>query len=305
MQKDELQLFIDYLKSERNYSDKTISAYQTDLLKAKSFWQENGGFDGWTTIQSRDIEVYLQYIADNDNLSRSSQTRKMSALRSFYRFLTRRHIVKVDPTQTIALKKGERRLPEFFYSQEIAKVIDSLSGSDPLSQRNLALFELLYATGMRLNEVANLKVKQIDLDTTTILVHGKGNKDRIVVFDSNTKRDLENYLNDGRKKLLVLANDPTEYVFLNRFGRKISNRGIESTMQRVFNKAGIAGKVHPHELRHSFATAMIHNGADLRTVQELLGHSNLSTTQIYTHVTMAHLQDEYDKFFNQKRKENK
>lgn len=302
-EQDEVALFISYLKNERGYSEKTLLAYQTDLLKAKSFWHDNGGFNGWTLVTTRDIEVYLQYLA-NQSLARSSQIRKLSALRSFFNFLARRQIVKIDPTQTISLKKKDKPLPEFFYSEEMQRVLTSLNKSDQLSKRNLALFRLLYATGIRVSEVSEMKIDQIDFSMNTILIHGKGNKDRYVVFDKDTARALATYLNDVRSDMLGNESDQN-FVFLNNRGQKLSARGIEYIMQKVFNAAGISGKVHPHELRHSFATAMLKNGADLRTVQELLGHSNLSTTQIYTHVTMAHLQDEYEKYFNKKRKEDK
>lgn len=291
----ELALFISYLKNERQYSPKTISSYQTDLLEAKSFWQENGGFKGWLQIESRDVEIYLQSLA-NRKLARTSQMRKMSSLRSFYRFLSKRKLIKINPTQTVVLRTEEHRLPQFFYQPEIKQVFDSLQDNAPLTQRNLALIELFYVTGMRLSEVSGLKIQQIDFSLKIILVHGKGNKDRYVAFDDQTKKDLQRYLDDGRKKLLGIKED-TGFVFLNNQGEAVTDRGIEYIMQKVFNKAGISGKVHPHELRHTFATSMLNNGADLRTVQELLGHENLSTTQIYTHVTMAHLQAEYEKFF--------
>lgn len=297
MNKDLLAAFISYLKNERQYSAKTINSYQTDLLEAKSFWQENGGFNGWSKIETRDIEVYLQFLASK--WARSTQMRKLSSLRSFYQFLTKRKYVKIDPTQTISLKKTNKKLPQFFYQSEINQVLDSLNDSKPLTLRNLALFELFYTTGMRVSEVSNLKIQQIDFDLKMIMVHGKGNKDRYVAFDEQTATALKNYLHHSRPQLLA-NNEDQQNVFLNNQGQKLSVRGIEYVMQKTFNQAGISGKVHPHELRHTFATAMLNNGADLRTVQELLGHENLSTTQIYTHVTMAHLQKEYQKFFPRK-----
>lgn len=300
---DKLALFISYLKNERQYSKNTILSYQTDLLEAKSFWRENGGFVDWDKIQTRDIEVYLQSMAER-KLSRNSQMRKMSSLRSFYRFLAKRKLIKVDPTQTIVLRTEERKLPQFFYTPEMKQVISSLQGNTALTERNLALFELFYTTGMRVSEVSSLKINQVDFDLQMILVHGKGNKDRYVAFDDKTKSALQNYLENARPKLLGSKADQ-DFIFLNNQGQPLTDRGIEYIMQRTFNKAGISGKVHPHELRHTFATAMLNNGADLRTVQELLGHENLSTTQIYTHVTMAHLQDEYQKFFPRNSREDK
>ena len=291
---DELTHFISYLQNERHYSDLTISSYQTDLLEAKKFWQNNGGFDGWKNVQERDIQIYLQNLADR-KLARSSQARQMSSLHSFFRFLTRRKFIQIDPTQGIALRRGEKKLPEFFYENELKQVFDSLKGNQPLTVRNLALFELFYATGMRVSEVSNLTLHQIDLNLQMILVHGKGNKDRYVAFDDHTKKSLVKYLEDARPNLL--KDDAEQHVFLSNLGKPLSKRGIEYVMQKTFNQAGISGKVHPHELRHTFATAMLNNGADLRSVQELLGHSSLSATQIYTHVTMAHLKSDYEKYF--------
>ncbi|MCT0191963.1 tyrosine recombinase XerC [Lactobacillus helveticus] len=291
---DELTHFISYLQNERHYSELTISSYQTDLLEAKKFWQENGGFDGWKNVQERDIQIYLQNLADR-KLVRSSQARQMSSLHSFFRFLTRRKFIKIDPAQGITLRRGEKKLPEFFYGNELKQVFDSLKGNKPLTMRNLALFELFYATGMRVSEVSNLTLRQIDLNLQTILVHGKGNKDRYVAFDDHTKKSLVRYLEDTRPNLL--KDETEQHVFLSNLGNPLSKRGIEYVMQKTFNQAGISGKVHPHELRHTFATAMLNNGADLRSVQELLGHSSLSATQIYTHVTMAHLKSDYEKYF--------
>ena len=291
---DELEHFISYLQNERHYSAKTILSYRTDLLEAKKFWQQNGGFNGWKQVNERDIQIYLQHLADR-KLARSSQQRQMSSLHSFYRFLTRRRIIKIDPTQAITLRRGQKKLPEFFYQPEIKQVFDSLQGDKPLTVRNLALFELFYATGMRVSEVSDLTLQQIDLNLQTILVHGKGNKDRYVAFDDRTKKSLVNYLENARLKLLKDTDE--QHVFLSNLGKPISDRGIQYVMQETFNQAGISGKVHPHELRHTFATAMLNNGADLRSVQELLGHSSLSATQIYTHVTMAHLKSDYEKYF--------
>ena len=280
-----IKQFQDYLNYERNYSKNTVSSYLNDLDEAKQFFKENGGFSGWDKVKSRDVEIFLQNLA-TQNRSRTTQARKMSSLRSFYRFLVKREVLENDPMQTISLRLGEKKLPQFFYEKEMRQVFDSLVGHDRLVVRNRAMFELFYATGMRLSEMASLKLDQIDFDLKIILVHGKGNKDRYVPFHEYARDWLVNY------------------VFLNNRGQKLTGRGIEYIMQQVFIKAGVDGKVHPHMLRHSFATEMLNNGADLRSVQELLGHESLSTTQIYTHVTMKHLQADYQKFFPRKDKKD-
>lgn len=289
--------FLSYLKNERSYSPKTVLAYQKDLAAAKKFWQENGGFPGWDQISRRDLEIYL--LATGQKLASSTLSRKLSSLKSFYRLLTRRGLVKADPTVAIQLRRGKKRLPEFFYQDEVGQVIRSLNDGKPLTVRNRAIVALFYATGMRLSELTDLKIKQLDLENGMILVHGKGNKDRYVFFDQESKKYLEEYLQAARPSLL--KNEPdTEAVFLNKLGRPISSRGIAKAVQQIFQKAGLTAGAHPHELRHSFATAMLNNGADLRSVQELLGHEDLSTTQIYTHVSMQHLTAEYRQHFPRK-----
>lgn len=302
-QDDFINLFDDYLKNERGYSKNTVTAYLKDLAEFEAFLQENGGFSGWDKVQTRDAEIFLQNLA-SQSLARTTQSRKMSSLRSFYNFLIKRKLITQDPMQTVSLRLGQKRLPQFFYEKQVKQVLDQLrQNSDDLSKRNLALFELFYATGMRLSEISNLILDQIDFDLKLILVHGKGNKDRYVPFSDSIDKALKAYLDQSRKDLLK-TNSDNNYVFLNDQGKKLTSRGIEYVMQKVFNKAGIPGKVHPHMLRHTFATQMLNNGADLRSVQELLGHESLSTTQIYTHVTMKHLQTDYQKFFPRNNKEN-
>ena len=297
-----LKLYTDYLKNERGYSKNTLKSYVRDIQQARKFWEKNGGFSGWDKVQTRDGEIFLQDLATK-GLSRTTQARKMSSLRSFYRFLNKREVLNNDPMESISLRVGEKKLPQFFYNNELKHVLDSLSEHDDLTLRNRAIFELFYATGMRLSEVSELKLNQIDFDLNMILVHGKGNKDRYVPFGEHTKLALKNYLENGRGDLLGSQTDQG-YVFLNNQGKKLSSRGIEYIMKKVFAKAGLGSNVHPHMLRHTFATEMLNNGADLRSVQELLGHESLATTQIYTHVNMQHLQADYNKFFPRNKKEN-
>ncbi|QNQ80470.1 tyrosine recombinase XerC [Lactobacillus sp. PV034] len=297
-----LDQFIDYLKNERGYSKNTIDSYVRDLRQVKNFFEKNGGFSGWDKIQTRDVEIFLQNLA-SQKLSRTTQARKASSLRSFYRYLNKRNLVTNNPMVAITVRIGEKKLPQFFYANEIRNVLDSQLDHDELSLRNRALFELFYATGMRLSEISNLKLDQIDFDLKMILVHGKGNKDRYVPFGSQANAALLAYLKDSRPNLLG-QNQDLHYVFLNEQGNSLTGRGIEYIMKKVFAKAGIGSNVHPHMLRHTFATEILNNGADLRSVQELLGHESISTTQIYTHVNMQHLQRDYNKFFPRNKKEN-
>ena len=297
-----IKKFIDYLRNERIYSENTVASYLSDLNEFHHFLAKNGGFDGWNKVTRRDIELFLQELTNN-NASQATKARKISTLRSFFGYLNKRDILELDPTETISLRSSEKKLPEFFYHNELKKVFDSLQGTKPLTLRNKAMFELFYATGMRVSEIANLNLKQIDFDLKLILVHGKGNKDRYVAFTDQAEAALKEYLEQGRSQLLEKSEDKG-YVFLNNRGKNLTSRGIEYIMQKVFTAAGVGGKVHPHMLRHSFATELINNGADLRSVQELLGHESLSTTQIYTHVSMQHLQNDYQKFFPRRNKED-
>lgn len=273
-----------------------------DLSEARTFFVENGGFIDWLKLSSRDIEIFIQYLAQKKD-KRSTQSRKISTLRSFYRFLNKRNIIPVNPVELISLRGDHKNLPEFLYSDEMVKVLKSISTTTPLGLRNMALLELFYATGMRVSEIANLKLDQVDFELNLILVHGKGNKDRYVAFGEEAKTALNNYLVEARKKLLLHKTD-YGYVFLNSNGNRITSRGLEYIIKNIFLNAGISASVHPHMLRHTFATQMLNNGADLRTVQELLGHESISTTQIYTHVTKQHLCDIYHKYFPRDNKEN-
>lgn len=273
-----------------------------DLSEARTFFVENGGFIDWLKLSSRDIEIFIQYLAQKKD-KRSTQSRKISTLRSFYRFLNKRNIIPVNPVELISLRGDHKKLPEFLYSDEMVKVLKSISTTTPLGLRNMALLELFYATGMRVSEIANLKLEQIDFELNLILVHGKGNKDRYVAFGEEAKTALNNYLVEARKKLLLHKTD-YGYVFLNSNGNRITSRGLEYIIKNIFLNAGVSASVHPHMLRHTFATQMLNNGADLRTVQELLGHESISTTQIYTHVTKQHLCDVYHKYFPRDNKEN-
>lgn len=273
-----------------------------DLSEVRTFFVENGGFIDWLKLSSRDIEIFIQYLAQK-KYKRSTQSRKISTLRSFYRFLNKRNIIPVNPVELISLRGDHKNLPEFLYSDEMVKVLKSISTTTPLGLRNMALLELFYATGMRVSEIANLKLDQVDFELNLILVHGKGNKDRYVAFGEEAKTALNNYLVEARKKLLLHKTD-YGYVFLNSNGNMITSRGLEYIIKNIFLNAGISASVHPHMLRHTFATQMLNNGADLRTVQELLGHESISTTQIYTHVTKQHLCDIYHKYFPRDNKEN-
>ena len=287
-------LFFNYLLVERRYSKKTKKAYEEDLTDFLEFLCLSGD-SNYLNIDYLDVRTYLGYLYDKE-YSRNSISRKIASLRSFYQFLLKNEVIKENPFSYVHLKKKQLLLPRFFYEKEMDALFDSVMGSTPLDQRNQALLEILYATGIRVSECANLNCSSIDFSAGVILIHGKGNKDRYVPFGSFASDALENYLADGRKTLLKKFHKDHSYVFVNHHGDPITPTGIEYVLNQLIKKSTLDSDIHPHMLRHTFATHLLNNGADMRTVQELLGHSNLSTTQIYAHVTKESLQKNYRNF---------
>lgn len=289
--------YLDYLRGVRRYSEHTVAAYDRDLHTFVQYLTDNGGFNGFDQIAQIDVDVYLSHLGDH--YRPRTIERRISSLRSFYRFLIREHYVADNPFADVRLTNRHHQLPKFFYPKEVAALFQGAAGNTPLDQRNVALLAVLYATGMRVSELTDLTLGQLDFSLGVVLIHGKGQKDRYVPFDQETKQHLQTYLTKARPELLAKrkAAATTDKVFLNDRGAPVTSRGVEYILDQVIQRTSLTAKIHPHMLRHTFATEMLNNGADLRSVQELLGHASLSTTQIYTHVTMAHLQDQYRKFF--------
>lgn len=288
--------FLQYLRVERHYSIYTQKAYYTDLREFQKFLATQLPANySWTDVDQRVIENYLDTLAQKD-YAEKTVARKVSSLRSFFKYLKRNQVIQQDPLELIQLQNHQRILPEFLYQKEIDQLFPATAGNSPLQQRDQALLELLYDTGIRVSEASDLKIAQIDWSLGVILIHGKGKKDRYVPLGRHLRKTLKQYLQSGRPQLLgnVL---PHDYLLVNSRGHRLTSRGIEYLLNKILERSHLNGKIHPHMLRHSFATQMLTNGADLRTVQELLGHANLSTTQIYTHLTMEHLQQDYRKYF--------
>jgi integrase/recombinase XerC len=227
--------------------------------------------------------------------SRKTIARRISSLRSFYKYLLREKKIESNPFKLISLPKQEKRLPEFFYENDMDVLFDSLQkDNSPMGQRDRSIFELLYATGMRVSECKELRISSIDFHFEVIRVFGKGRKERIIPFGELAKRSLTMYVEHGRKELLGDQSDHG-YIFVNQRGLPLSDRGIRLILDKIFDRTSLQGHMYPHKIRHSFATHLLNNNADLRTVQEILGHSFLSSTQIYTHVTNDHLRKTYMK----------
>lgn len=288
--------FLTYLAADRNYSPETIKAYQEDINIFVEFLKNNGNIQELKDVSNIEIDDYLEYM-DQKNYSIDTVQRRISSLRSLFKYLQRNNQITSDPFDLVQLKRKGRKLPRFFYQKEIDILFKAVEGEDPLTLRNSVILELLYGTGMRVSELSNLTIEQIDLDMNVILVHGKGNKDRYVPFGEYAKKAIIKYLQNGRGFLVEKSEKSSNFLLINNKGTQLSSRGIEYVLDQLIKKTSLTADIHPHMLRHSFATHMLDNGADLRTVQELLGHSSLSTTQIYTHVTMEHLQKDYRNFF--------
>ena len=286
--------FLRYLIVERGYSEKTREAYEEDLTDFERFLTESGE-DDLLKINHLDVRVYLSYLTD-ERYSRNSISRKIASLRSFYQYLLKEEVIKENPFSYVHLKKKNLKLPRFFYENEMQALFDSVKGEKPLDLRNQALLEVLYGSGIRLSECSNLKLAEIDFDSEVMLIHGKGNKERYAPLGSFAQDALQEYFEKGRKVLMDKYHKSHDYVFVNHHGEPITPTGIEYVLNQVIKKSSLDISIHPHMLRHTFATHLLNNGADMRTVQELLGHANLSTTQIYAHVTKESLQKNYRSF---------
>lgn len=285
--------FEDYLRLERHYSEETILNYRHDIDDFALFLAETGESD-LLKVTYRDVRIYVSSLYDK-NYKRTTMQRKISSLRSFYRYLLQNKQIKENPFDYVVMKKKEKRLPQFFYEEEMQVLFQATEGEEPLKKRDRALLETLYASGMRVSECVGLKLKDIDFNGQFFLVHGKGNKERFAPFNQHTKDALKDYLTTARPQLMTKA-EPHDYVFVNAKGGQLTSRGVRYILNQVIQRSSLTADIHPHELRHTFATHLLNNGADMRTVQELLGHVDLSSTQIYAHVTKESLQTTYRHF---------
>src|SRR5690625_522875 len=286
-----IRQFLTYLNVEKNASDYTIHFYKSDLLMFHSFLKK----EYITKIEDVNQSVVRLFLTElyKRQLSRKSVSRTISCLRSFYVFLEKDEYIQQNPFVHIRLPKQDSRVPEFFYEEELAELFTISDLSTPIGQRNQALIEILYATGIRVSECEQLTLHQIDFHINVLNVIGKGRKERFIPFGHYASEALQYYLDNGRKELIQKANEVSDYVFLNARGNPITSRGIRYILDSMMKQTSLTVNMHPHKIRHSFATHMLNEGADLRSVQELLGHDNLSSTQIYTHVTKDRLRNVY------------
>lgn len=273
-----------YLEIERNLSPHSIRAYRQDLDLFHEFLADQP----LSEVDYRTLRRFLGFLKQQ-GYERSTIARRMATLRTYFRFLARERMVSANPTVGLQSPKLARKLPSFLDWDELLRLLEAPDES-PLGLRDRALLELLYATGMRVSEIAELELAQIDWDEGEIRVLGKGSKERMVLMSDEARQHLQRYLDDARPALRSVE---TARLFLNRHGKPLSARSIDRMLKRHALKAGITKAISPHTLRHTFATHLLEGGADLRVVQELLGHSSLSTTQIYTHVSQDRLRQIY------------
>jgi integrase/recombinase XerC len=273
--------YLAYLEAEKNVSVYTVRNYSKDLQEFFQF-AANQGLDTLRKVDKQTLRSFLAHLL-KQGFAKSSIARKLSAIRSFYRFLMREELISVSPAATTVSPKLDKRLPVFLTVEEAERLVESPNLSTPQGQRDRALMELLYASGLRVSELVNMNVDQINLSTNEIRVWGKGAKERIVLIGGSAARAIEAYINQGRKELL--GGKKNSALFVNRYGERILVRRVQKIITKYARN--IKKNVHPHTLRHTFATHLLDGGADLKVVQELLGHADLSSTQIYTHVTQS------------------
>ncbi|MGL5383159.1 MAG: tyrosine recombinase XerC [Culicoidibacterales bacterium] len=284
-----LQQFLRYLQVEKRYSPHTLVAYERDITHFLNWLKREQ-----QTLESVSYQDFRRYLVElfQKRYAKKTFVRKISALKSLYRYLLREQLITQNPIEHVALPKNDQRLPHFLYETEIDTWLEHKVSSGTLDSRNHALFELLYASGLRVSELCELDVADLDFAQQRVHVRdGKGSKARFVPMGSFAIEALQTYLQTSRP--LLLKHKTTERVFVNQHGEPLSERGVRHILKTVAQAAGVSTKIHPHMLRHSFATHLLSHGADLRSVQEMLGHENLSSTQIYTHVNLQQLQTTY------------
>lgn len=286
---NQLDQFIRYVQLEKNFSLHTVREYTSDLEEFFAFLHAEG-IQKITEVEYIHARLYVTKLYDEQK-ARTSISRKISSIRSFFRFLNREQNIDDAPFRSLYHPKKEERLPSFFYEEELKELFEKNEGDEPIQIRNMALLELLYATGMRVSECVSLELTDIDFHYNIVRVMGKGRKERIIPFGQYAHDALIRYIDQVRPTLMKKENH--QKVFVNMRGGELTTRGVRYILSEMIDNASMHTKIYPHMLRHTFATHLLNNGADMRTVQELLGHANLSSTQIYTHVTKEALRKTY------------
>ena len=285
-----IEEYLAYLRVERGSSPNTVSAYEHDLRDYLGFL-EGRGVNGIDDVSRQDVADYEADLFER-SYAASTVERHLSSVKSFHRFLVREGLAEHNPTDTVQLPQKPERLPDVLSIEQVDEMLSQPLEPGPLPLRNRAILEVLYGCGLRVSELTGLDLKDLALDDGFLLVLGKGDKERVSPISGAALAALRSYLEEGRPQLLNPSAKPTAAVFLNARGGRLSRQSVHRIVADAGQTIGVEG-LHPHTLRHSFATHMLEGGADLRVIQEILGHSDLSTTQIYTHVDRSHIREEY------------
>ncbi len=283
-----------YLQVERSMSVNTVESYIRDIRKLADYFSSTGSALPPASVRLKDLQGFLAALTGL-GIAASSQSRIISGIRSFYHYLLLENEIAADPTELLEMPKKGLKLPEVLSENEITLVIDSVDLSKPQGERNKAMLEILYGCGLRVSELVNLKLSDLHFSEDFITVTGKGNKQRIVPVGSAARKQVMNYLTWIRNKQTVAA-DSENIVFLNNRGHKLTRAMIFEIVKKATAEAGIRKNISPHTLRHSFATHLIENGADLRAIQDMLGHASITTTEIYTHIDREFLRQSILRF---------
>jgi integrase/recombinase XerD len=294
--KNHLEEYLHYLKIERGLSENTIQSYKRDLSQYFSFLDEQE-ISSWEQVNRYLVLDFLEFLR-NEGKSSATIIRMVSSLRKFHQFLRQERMTDNDPMQHIDTPKKTQRLPKTLSIKEVEKIIESPDTNDALGIRDRAILEVMYATGLRVTELITLKLDDLHLSLGLLQTVGKGDKERIIPLGDVAIKWVNLYLEKSRPELLAKnKKDKTSILFLNYKGEGFTRQGIWKNLKVYVTQAGIEKEVTPHTLRHSFATHLLENGADLRVVQELLGHADISTTQIYTHISKKRMADVYKTYF--------
>lgn len=294
--KDELDYYLDqyndYLVLDKGLSPKSLEAYNNDLKKFLNYLGSIG-ITSLTEVNRTTLKNYLEELYKTGLMVRS-QIRNISSLKGFFKFLTGEEILASDPSKNLSSPKKVQSLPLVLTVLEIDRLLEVIDTSTNYGIRDRAMIELLYASGLRISELLNLEYKSVFLEEKILRIFGKGNKERLVPFTSSAKQYLVSYLDEARDQFLAKAKNPNiKYIFLSSRGKSMSRMGFWKNLKKYLKLASLPEEIHPHTFRHSFATHLLEGGADLRAVQEMLGHADISTTQIYTHIDREHLKEVY------------
>jgi integrase/recombinase XerD len=286
-----IQEFIDYLGHEKGLANNTLESYSRDLKQYYGFLTgDSPAPPSLANASQSTIVAYLMYLRKQGKAT-ATIARRLAALKAFYQFLVKENYVDQDPTDDLSSPKLERKLPKVLTVEEVERLLAQPDTQTPVGKRDKAMLELLYATGIRVSELVNLNVTDVDLREGFIRCMGKGSKERVVPMGDIAVSALRAYLDGARQK--VIADPKEKAVFVNHHGKRLTRQGFWKIVKKYAAQAQIRKEITPHTLRHSFATHLLENGADIRAVQEMLGHADISTTQIYTHVTKDRLKDVY------------